>query len=248
MQVGSCRSGGYWFIGLMAVLAAPWWLGGCGKSSPAEWPPLKPPFADAVPKAGVFQYDPSAGLATADKEEGRLCAMSRIPAQSGQRQLASAELMLDNNIYFTTPQNISLSAIASLEWKLVAMQPHDIAWVQGELKLENMSQPGESSSLVLVRQLLNLRGQAAGEKHLFNVQVTIPAAAGRRYRLVFVAQSAVEAGGEAIKLSGDRWKSFTTAPAEVLPASQVQAPDDDARMHNETRAEVKCTLHYLKMR
>jgi hypothetical protein len=212
------------------------------------WPTLKPPFTDAVPTTGVFQYDPSSGRATADKELGQLSCLSRIPMRSGQRQIASAALMLDDAIYFTAPQTVSLSAMVSLEWHLVAMQPRDVAWVQAELKLENTARPEDTHTLVFVRQLLNARGQSAGEKHLFNVETTVPLDGGKRYRAVFLAKTVVETGGETVNLAGDEWKNFTPTAAEVVPASQVLAPDADARMHNESRAEVLCTLHFFKMR
>jgi hypothetical protein len=223
-------------------------LSGCAKSTQTEWPTYKPPFDAAVPKTGVFQYDPSSGKAVADKALGLLVCKTSIPANSGQRQVATAELMLDDAIYFTAPQTVSLSAMLSLEWKLVGFRPRDVGWVEAELRLENINRPEEKYSMALVRQMLNLKGQAAGKKHLFNVQTTVPVEAGKRYRVVFAAQTVSMANGGNVQLPNDEWKKYTPQVADVLPANQVMPLDAEAQMYGENRAEVQCTLHFFKMR
>jgi hypothetical protein len=233
---------------LMVTIAAWGLLSGCVPNTPTAWPALKPPFREAVPQTGVFQYDPSSGKAVADKELGQLVCGSRLPMHSGQRQMAAAELMLNDAIYFTAPQTISLSAMVSLEWSLVALQKRDIAWVQAELRLENMSRPEGTRTLVFLRQVLNTRGRLSGEKHLFNVESAVPVEAGRRYRAVFAAKTVVMANGDAVNLTGDEWKTFVPAGADAAPAANAPSPQADDVKRAENRADVVCTLHYFKMR
>ncbi len=234
------------WLGLLLVMG--FGINGCAKTSKTEWPTLKPPFEEVIPKTGVFQYDPSSGTAEADPEIGKLTCVARVPAGSGQRQTAKAEMVIDDAIYFTQPQTVSLSAMISVEWKVVGFQPRDLTWVQAEVRLEDMNDPEQAHALVVVRQLLTLKGQASGNKHLFNVQTTVPLEAGKRYRARFLAQTEVRTNSASFHLGPDEWKTLTEKTEEVLTAGQVQPLDAEALMHQENRADVQCTLHFFKMR
>ena len=233
---------------LTAVLLGTWGLGGCGAPAPDPGRTYKPPFEDAEAKARVYQYDPAAGTAVADKTEGTLICGARLPRHSGQRQSAKAEFMLDETVYLAEARTFSFSAMVSTEWSLTLLDEHDVAFVSAEVMLENMADPDEVYRLVMVKRLLNREGTASDKASMetFNKTHTLPG--GRRYRLTVVARAEAVTNDGRTPLHHDRWQDFTEREEDLVGESEVDPLTDAVLAADDVEAELRCTLLFFKLR
>jgi hypothetical protein len=221
-------------------------LGACIGSGTPEGRTYHPPFPDAESRTALVPEEPASGEAVSDPVSGVLTCEARAARDSGERQEARAELQLDDAVFLTRPRTIAFSALVSAVWDLKVGRRFDVAGAWFELRLENLTDPADVQTLVLVRKVLTAADTVGEHKALLTFSAERPLQGQKRYRLTAVVRAAVLAQSADVPRRDDLWRELGGEAADLVPERTgprpTPVPDGGAQ------ARLVGTLHWVKWR